>query len=387
MIRIIDKHNCCGCSACASACPKACISMQEDEEGFLYPLVDAATCIDCGICEKVCPFLATLEAKRPLHTYAAINPSDSERLHSSSGGIFTMLMRETLKNGGVVFGAAFNEEWNVRHIAIESEEDIPLLQGSKYVQSVIGDSFKSVKVQLQAGRKVLFSGTACQIAGLKRYLKKEYENLLTVDVVCHGVPSPAIWQNYLKSFIEKDIKAINFRDKKSGWVNYDFVIKFIDGTEHREPHDKNVYMQGFLHDLYLRPSCHNCKLKGGRCGSDLTLGDYWHVESVLPSMNDNRGVSVVLVNSNKGEKVINLIISKKIETEIDQAARLNPCIINSTPESKWRNIFWDNYSSDKDFKVIIENISRRLQPKLANRLFAKIKFKAKALLSRILVLA
>ena len=171
--------------------------MQADEEGFLYPKVDVSNCIDCGLCEKTCPFLASLETKQPLHTYAAVNPNEEDRYNSSSGGIFTMLVRETIDNGGVVYGAVFDWDWSVHHIAIEREEDIPLLQGSKYIQSVIGGSFKSAKEQLQSGRNVLFSGTACQIAGLKNYLRKDYDNLLTVDVVCHGVPSPMIWQDYI----------------------------------------------------------------------------------------------------------------------------------------------------------------------------------------------
>lgn len=195
MIQIADKHNCCGCSACANVCPKTCIAMSTDEEGFLYPVVDMSVCVGCGLCEKVCPFLTELRPKKPKNTYAAINPNEEERLRSSSGGIFTLLAQETLKAGGVVFGAAFDGDWSVKHIGIENIKELPKLQGSKYVQSKIGNSYKKAKQLLDKDIPVLFSGTTCQIAGLLKYLRKEYEKLLTVDVICHGVPSPRIWQD------------------------------------------------------------------------------------------------------------------------------------------------------------------------------------------------
>ena len=226
MIHIVDKHNCCGCSACLNVCPKACITMLADEEGFLYPKVDKTICIDCGLCEKVCPFMANLDAKRPIRSYAAINPNEQERYNSSSGGIFTMLMRETLNRGGVVFGAAFDKKWNVHHIAIESIEEMPLLQGSKYVQSYVGDCYRDAKDFLREGRDVLFSGTSCQIAGLRQYLRKDYENLTTVDVICHGVPSPRVWSAYLSSLPQSDRIRIGGNETLST-VNNPFLITNI----------------------------------------------------------------------------------------------------------------------------------------------------------------
>lgn len=204
MINIRNKHDCCGCSACVSRCPKQCINMCEDSKGFLYPQVDKESCIDCGICEKVCPMLNKPEAKEPQHEYAVQNSNEKVRITSSSGGVFSSIATGVLNEGGVVFGAAFDEEWKVCHIGIDTKEELSLLQGSKYVQSHIGDAFPRVEQLLKRGVKVLFSGTPCQIAGLKRYLRKEYNNLFTVDVICHGVPSPKVWREYLKSLARSE---------------------------------------------------------------------------------------------------------------------------------------------------------------------------------------
>ena len=213
MITITDKSKCCGCNACVQACPKQCIEMHEDDEGFLYPRVDTTRCIDCGKCEKVCPVINQAEPHRPIKVYAAINPDEEIRRQSSSGGIFTLLAEQTIKEGGVVFGARFDESWQVTHDYTESIEGLASLRGSKYVQSCIGDTFLKAEAFLKQGRKVLFTGTPCQISGLKKYLHKEYENLLTVDFVCHGVPSPLIWQKYLSETLE------NFRAKRGAGKN------------------------------------------------------------------------------------------------------------------------------------------------------------------------
>ncbi len=197
MIEIKEKYNCCGCSACVQICPKQCISLSADNEGFLYPQVDTAVCINCGLCEKVCPVINQNEPRMPLEVYAAKNTDEEIRLKSSSGGIFTLLAEHIISEGGVVFGARFNENWEVVHDYTETVEGLESFRGSKYVQSIIGENFKKAKFFLDEGRNVLFSGTPCQVAGLKKFLRKEYENLLTVEVVCHGVPSPMVWHDYL----------------------------------------------------------------------------------------------------------------------------------------------------------------------------------------------
>ena len=197
-ISISDKANCCGCSACYSACPKQCISMVEDEEGFRYPIIDKSKCIDCGLCEKVCPVLNVSNPNKPASIFAFSNKSEDIRLKSSSGGAFSLLAELVLSQGGVVFGAAYDNNWEVAHTYIERIEDLDMLRRSKYVQSRIGDTYKQAKNFLKEGRKVLFTGTPCQISGLRHYLRKDYENLITMDFVCHSAPSPKVWRKFLR---------------------------------------------------------------------------------------------------------------------------------------------------------------------------------------------
>lgn len=201
MINIIEKKDCCGCSACVSICPKHCITMSLDNEGFLYPQVDNESCIDCGLCEKVCLVLNQGKECKPFQVYAAKNINEEIRMKSSSGGIFTLLAEQILHEGGVVFGARFNADWEVIHDYTETKEGLAAFRGSKYVQSRLGDSFCQAEHFLRQGRKVMFTGTPCQIAGLKLFLRKTYDNLLTVDFICHGVPSPGVWKKYLEELI------------------------------------------------------------------------------------------------------------------------------------------------------------------------------------------
>lgn len=203
MIDILDKKDCCGCSSCVQRCPKQCITLKEDNEGFLYPIVNKEICISCGLCEKVCPVLSQGEPRKPLKVYAAKNQDEEIRRQSSSGGVFTLLAEQVIREGGVVFGAIFDENWEVKHDFAETIEGLAPFRGSKYVQSRIDDNYKKAERFLNQGRKVLFSGTPCQIAGLKRFLRNEYDNLLTVDFVCHGVPSPGVWRQYLKETVAR----------------------------------------------------------------------------------------------------------------------------------------------------------------------------------------
>lgn len=244
MIHITDKQDCCGCNSCVQCCPKSCITMCEDEEGFLYPEVDENVCVDCGLCEKVCPVLHQAEDRKPLAVYAAKNKNEEIRRQSSSGGVFTALAEEVIKDGGVVFGARFDEHWEVKHDYTETVEGLSIFRGSKYVQSRIEDCYQKVEQFLRAGRKVLFSGTPCQVAGLKLFLRKEYNYLLTVDFICHGVPSPGVWREYLKEETAREcgrknsvlshpdikdqdalIESILFRDKCLGWKKYSFALR------------------------------------------------------------------------------------------------------------------------------------------------------------------
>lgn len=373
MINITDKHNCCGCNACGDICPKQAISFKFDNEGFWYPEVDMQKCMDCGLCEKICPCLHEKEQHKPLEVYAAVNPDEATRMNSSSGGVFWMLVEQTIGDGGTVFGAAFDKEWMVCHSSAETLEEAGKFRGSKYVQSRVNECYKKAQEALKQGRKVLYSGTACQIAALKGYLRKDYDNLLTIDVVCHGVPSPGIWKEYIKSLsISKTIKNINFRDKRGGWRNYDFSVQFSKGTGLRESHYKNIYMQGFLHDLYLRPSCHCCKFKAGRCGSDITLGDFWGIEKVVPEIDDNRGVSIVLINSLKGKNEINTVPISFKEVDTENALKGNPCITNATPTNKWRLEFMERYETNEGLRAI-SYVVNRMKPSFIVKLLNRIR--------------
>lgn len=310
MITISKKKKCCGCSACASVCPKSCISMESDEEGFLYPSVDKESCINCHLCEKVCPFLnANEKSKRKCKVFAAINNDNAVRLASSSGGVFSELAKAVIEKGGCVYGARFTDSWNVAHVCIEEANDISLLRKSKYVQSVIGESYKDAKAQLKKGRLVLFSGTSCQIAGLTHFLGKDYDNLITVEILCHGAPSLKVWNLYLKEYLGShhyeiaDVASISFRDKVQGMTEYKVSVDLKDGNRISHFFYEDAYMNGFLSNLTLRPSCYACKAKGENSGSDIVLGDLWNSYQQKP-YNDSKGTNIVLVNTEKGLELL-----------------------------------------------------------------------------------
>lgn len=360
MIIIKNKQDCCGCSACSQRCPKHCILMQMDGEGFLYPQVDSSKCVDCHLCEKVCPVINQYEARTPLNVYAAKNSDDEVRHQSSSGGIFTLLAEQTIKDGGVVFGACWDKEWNVKHDCVDKISDLQIFRSSKYLQSVIGDSYLKAEQFLKTGRKVMFTGTPCQIAGLKHFLRKEYDNLLAVDVICHSVPSPGVWQQYLVEKLQtlgwnkSDIRHISFRDKKTGWKTYSFVIENKDGNILTELSSKNAFMQGFLADLYTRPSCHACPAKQLRSGSDITLGDFWGIESLIPEIDEDKGVSTIIVNSDKGKQVLHNINVELHEVQYDELTTRNPALVRSFPITPKRTEFFkeDGFAFEKKVKKL-----------------------------------
>lgn len=340
MIKITDKSQCCGCNACVNACPVGCIGVRTDDEGFAYPLADDTVCVDCDLCQKVCPMINQSPARLPLQVFAAINEDQQVRSASSSGGVFTLLATNVLEDGGVVFGAAFDDEWNVVHRECTDIEGLEALRGSKYSQSDTGDSYRSVKRYLDEGRMVLFSGTPCQISGLKKYLGKDYDRLLTVDVVCHGVPSPLLWKCYLDSLSRRAGEcpvAVSFRDKSTGWKSYSFNVTFPFVPPFSQKYTENVFFKYFLSDVSLRPSCYNCNSKAGRSASDITLGDWWGIHKVHPEMDDDRGVSLVMLNTEKGRMAFDRISCGKVETIYDDAVISNPSVIKSAKRPFLRN--------------------------------------------------
>ncbi len=338
MISIKDKKDCCGCSACVQTCPKHCIKLAEDAEGFPYPTVDNDACLKCGKCDSVCPMLHSNGPQEPMEAYAATNPNEYVRSQSSSGGIFSLLAEYVIRQGGVVFGAAFNDNWEVVHSHTESMEGLAKFRGSKYVQSQIGDSFSDAERFLKEGRLVLFSGTPCQIAGLKRYLRKEYDNLLAVDCVCHGVPSPGIFREYLKSTSRPIIK-VNFRDKKTGWKRFSITVK-SESSRLSEVYHDNEYMQGFLCNLYLRPSCYDCHFREGRSGSDITLGDFWGIDKIRPELDDDKGLSLVIVNNERAVDLLSTLNCNLTAMQLSDAVEYNPSITTSVSIPKYRRLFF-----------------------------------------------
>uniref|UniRef100_UPI004055BAFE Coenzyme F420 hydrogenase/dehydrogenase, beta subunit C-terminal domain n=1 Tax=Alistipes sp. TaxID=1872444 RepID=UPI004055BAFE len=338
--------------------------MSADNEGFLYPQVNSSICIDCGLCEKVCPVINQNEPKEPLAVYAAKNTNEEIRLKSSSGGVFTLFAEEVIAEGGVVFGARFNESWEVIHDYTETIDGLEPFRGSKYVQSIIGDNFIKARQFLTDGRKVLFSGTPCQIAGLKKFLRKDYDNLLTVEVICHGVPSPMVWRDYLdykraKRAAEKNtvssslnempvITGISFRDKTNGWKK--FGLKFANIANYEiTPFNEDLFMKGFLNNLYLRPSCYHCTARQGKSGADISIADYWGVQSIHPELDDDRGTGLILINTKIGATYYNSIINqiKSLISSYDKAIMQNPCIVKSVKEPSRRQQFWQNYPISK----------------------------------------
>lgn len=351
MIHITDKRKCCGCSACVQACPKQCIHFDEDSRGFIYPVVDKEQCIECGKCECICPCQHNEEAVEPCCTFSAVNPNSYERSLSSSGGVFVMLAKAILRKGGVVFGARFDDNWEVCHSFIEDEKDLPLLMGSKYVQSRMGNSFKQVKYFLREGREVLFSGTPCQVAGLNNYLGKQAANLLTVEVVCHGVPSPRVWRDYLKEkFNISQITNISFRDKSTGWLDFALKVEQRGKPAFIEPMSRNLYMKAFLRDLSLRPSCYKCPSKSCRSHADIALADFWGCQFLENFQFDNKGTSLVLTYTDKGEQAVSTLgCTQKVDLQF--AKKYNTAINYSVLENQNVDLFWEEFNNN-GFKTI-----------------------------------
>ena len=347
------KNFCCGCHACLNICPARAIQMQMDQEGFLYPVIDEKKCIKCGQCAAVCQMLNSTKSTngKIREAYAYINPDLEERLDSSSGGIFIQLAKYVIANGGRVFGAAFNDDMNVRHMQATDVAGCRKFMGAKYVQSVIGTTFKDTREALKSGKLVLFTGTPCQIHGLKLFLKRDYDNLITASIVCYGVPSPLIFKKCMMELEHREgskIKSIRFRDKRKGWQQSYVEYKFENGKIFSGPLAEDIYIKGFFANLYLRPSCHQCINREGNSFSDLTIGDYWGIDKLDPDLNDGKGASIVLIYTDKGksffQKATNLKGTRKVD--IEGVIQHNPRIINSEKRNRNRNSFFKEFEAN-----------------------------------------
>lgn len=381
------SEKCCGCTACMSVCPKQCISMEVDGEGFLYPVVDQSLCIDCEACDRTCPFHHPSESHKPEEVYAAINTNKGIRMESSSGGVFTMMAEKVINDGGVVFGAKYTADWQVEIVPAETIEELAAFRGSKYLQARMGNSLKQCKQYLRDGRKVLFSGTPCQIAGLKHYLRKDYDNLIAVDFVCHGVPSPKVWERYLKEVTEagkRAIQDIKFRDKPQGWKRFNFTLEYNEDNKEYSMssyNGDNHYMRAFLSDMILRPSCYNCQAKSGRSQSDITIADFWGIETVLPSMDDDKGTSLVLIHTEKGKQIFADSRIKKEAVQYADALAHNPAIEHSARAHDHRQEFFKKLDQAPDLLQLIDN---ELKPTLKQQL-RKYYWRFKSKVKRILL--
>ena len=325
---LAEFERCTGCTACAAACPKNCIAMEADADGFLHPVIDKSKCVDCGLCEKACPVLHPPELTHTPTTWAAWTDDDDSRMSSTSGGVFPELARDILEKGGAVFGAAYDACFRVVHICAENAHELDRLRGAKYAQSDLTGIFKDVKKRLDGGQQVLFSGTPCQVLGLKTFLRKNYDNLLTADLVCHSVPSPLAWEKYLQHISgEKQLSAVNLRCKDTGWSRYRYSNRFdfADGSHRMDGSGESLYMKLFVGGYITRPSCRHCPAKGHARVSDLTLGDFWGIWNSHPELDDDRGVSLVLVHTEKGLAALGRL--KKHAVSLQDACRENPAIV------------------------------------------------------------
>lgn len=380
MISITDKKDCVGCNACGQICPKACIAMRADEDGFLYPSVDLSECIDCHLCERVCPVIHQNSPRLPFKVLAARNKDEAKKLGSSSGGVFVAMGENIIGEGGVVFGARFDDRWGVVHDYTEDLAGLSLFQGSKYVQSHIGDSFRKAEEFLRAGRKVMFTGTPCQLAALQLYLRRDYgDRLLKVDVVCHGVPSPASWLSYIDYVSDRhdigSVSGITFRDKRRGWDCYGLRIDFQrrDGrnAEIYELAETNLFMESFLRNYNIRPSCGACPARLGKSHSDITLGDFWGVRLVCPELYDDKGVSAVMSYTPAAQTVVEQIEALECHVvEYDDVLRLNPSISKSSSLPEDYEIFWEAYHSG-GWRAC-RAFFARMRPPLFKRIFRRL---------------
>lgn len=382
MMQLCEKNLCTGCSACASVCPYGCISMESDSEGFLRPVADASRCTGCGLCAKACPVLNAVKGSQLPEAYAAKNKDETVRAVSTSGGVFTLLAEHVLSRGGVVFGAAFDADFKVEHRLVDQPEQLAALRGAKYAQSDLGRTFRQVQEQLSQGKQVLFSGTPCQVAGLRAFVGREDANLLLVDLVCHGAPSPAVWEKYVAWRSEQMADGhrpvtVSHVSKDAGWTAYAMDIRWPFGRNYTASDREDPFLRAYRGDLCLRPSCHRCSFKGLNRPADFTLGGYWGVGKQVPSMNDHKGTSVVLVHSDKAKALWAQLAPAMATHPVDvrRCMEQNPAALQSAKyDAENRSLFMHRYM-DEDFAVLTDELLPKpsASDDFAHRMAGKLK--------------
>ncbi len=390
MLEVLEHNRCTGCSACYTACAHNAITMQYDEEGFEYPVVNQDVCIDCGLCQITCPVLQ-YDKRKTLRTanndaqvgYAAKNKNYTQRLISSSGSIFPPIAEWILEKGGLVVGIAYDEKFNAKHLIIDSKDDLKDIQGSKYLQCKADNTtFIRIKDELKTGRLVLYSGMACQVEGLKSFLRKEYENLYTIDLICMGIPSSVIWQKYLNAFFNGEtVLHVNFKEKSVGWDSFCFYIK-TNKREFKERGMENLYLQSMFRSWNMRPSCFQCPFKNERRFSDFTLADCWGANRLVPSIDDNKGLSSVIVHSTKGQRLWRLLADKvdSVEICINDIAAGNQNLIRNKQQTGDRKLFYEMLNCNP--RKAFENLCKVNHHSFARRVAVKVIKRIKSIFTR-----
>jgi len=360
MMDICQVGVCTGCSGCDAACPVGAIEMAQNEKGFYRPRIDEGVCLDCGKCREICP--ANQESQAVVENqevFAAWSRQEEIRLASSSGGVFSHLAEQVLEAGGVVFGGSFLKDFTIGHCGIETVDDLARLRGSKYVQSRMGENFKKVKSFLTCGRQVLFAGTPCQIAGLKKILTaSERENLLLVDLVCHGAASPKLYRDYLnyQADLRQDrIVQVSFRSKPEGWKNFGMSLTFEKSENYFADVLTDPYLVGFLKNYFLNDSCYRCQFANTNRQGDVTIADFWGYQEEKDFLDDDRGITLVITNTPKGRAHYEAIRKKVIDLPktLVEAAAGNGALNRPTFKNRRYEEFWQDYENEK-FSFLIE---------------------------------
>ena len=364
-MHIVNEEYCCGCTACKNICPKQAINMEKSKEGFFYPQVDEEKCINCLLCERVCPFnekkAQELKNKLP-RVYAVKNKNSEIRKNSSSGGVFTAIAKCILDNDGIVYGATFDDDMSIIHKRITTKGELEQLRGSKYVQSNMKEVFAEIKELLEnTNKQILFVGTPCEIAGLKAFIgEKLNKQIILCDIICHGVPSPLIWSEQIK-FLEKKykqkVKWYKFRDKSNGWHTHTEQVILQNGSTDNSSAISQSYKQLFHSNLILRKSCYNCKFADIDRVSDITIGDFWGIDKVMPDFDDNKGISLMLINNEKGQELFEIIKKDIIYRESNTKDCMQPQLQHPTLKPRKRDIMWNEYYK-KGYKFILKKYTR-----------------------------